>query len=99
MTSSETSTTTNRTINFTVTATGEGSPAKTKTATVSTGKQEANPITGISLSIGGSTTTASVVYGSTVETVVKATFKSGTTNVTITPTSITSSDPTVAQIL
>ena len=89
---SETSTTTERTISFTVTATGEGS--KTKSASVSKGNQEANPVTGISLALAQTT----IVYGNTTTTTVTATYKSGSTG-TITPTSVSSSDTTVAEVL
>lgn len=93
----ETSTTTERTISFTVTATGEGS--KTKTATVTKGNQEANPVTAISLVLkNGSTNTSQVAYGSTVTTEVTATYKSTSTGI-ITPTTVTSSDTTIAQVL
>ena len=93
----ETSTTTERTISFTVTATGEGS--KTKTATVTKGNQEANPVTAISLVLkNGSTNTSQVAYGSTVTTEVTATYKSTSTDI-ITPTTVTSSDTTIAQVL
>jgi hypothetical protein len=95
---SETSAVTPRTISFTVTATGEGS--KTKTATVSSGNQEANPVTGIALSLlNGSTATNTVVYGSTVTTKVVATYKSGSTNQSFASYTITITDETIAQLL
>ena len=93
----ETSTTTARDISFSVTATGEGS--KTKVQSVSSGNQEANTVTSVSLALkNGSTTTTSVAYGSTVTTELTATLKSGSSKV-VTPSSVTSSDTTVATVL
>ncbi len=96
----ETSGVTSRTISFTVTATGEGS--KTKSATVSAGNQEANTVTSIALTLytpGDTSHTAKtqVAFGSTLNTRVMGTYKSGSTG-EITPTSITSSDTTVATV-
>ena len=88
----EKSTTTSRGIEFTVTASGEGS--KTKSVSVSNGNQEANPVTGISLALAQTT----IVYGNTTTTTVTATYKSGATG-QITPTSVSSSDTTVAEVL
>jgi len=97
---SETSTVTSRNISFTVTASGEGS--KTKSASVSTGNQEANPVTGITLSLvtaGDSTNTpkTSVAFGSSLNTRLVATYKSGSTGV-VSPKTVTSSDTTVATV-
>ena len=91
----ETSSTTSRAINFTVTATGEGS--KTASKSVTSGKQEANPVTSIVLKVGGSTGSKTINFGDSATTEVTATYKSGSTGV-ITPTSITSSDTTVATV-
>ena len=88
----EKSTTTSRGIEFTVTASGEGS--KTKSVSVSNGNQEANPVTGISLALAQTT----IVYGNTTTTTVTATYKSGATG-PITPTSVSSSNSTVAEVL
>ena len=91
----ETSSTTSIAINFTVTATGEGS--KTASKSVTSGKQEANPVTSIVLKVGGSTGSKTINFGDSATTEVTATYKSGSTGV-ITPTSITSSDTTVATV-
>lgn len=94
---SETSTTTSREISFNVTATGEGN--KSKTQNVTSGNQEANTVTSVSLALkSGSTTTTSVAYGSTVSPELTATLKSGSSKV-VTPTSVTSSDTTVAIVI
>ena len=91
----ETSSTTSRTINFTVTATGEGS--KTTSKSVTSGKQEANPVMSIVLKVGGSSGTKTINFGDSATTEVTATYKSGSTGV-ITPTSITSSNTDVATV-
>ena len=93
----ETSGTTNRTFNkqFTVTATGEGS--KTASKSVTSGKQEANPVMSIVLKVGGSAGTKTINFGDSATTEVTATYKSGATGV-ITPTSITSSNTDVATV-
>ena len=91
----ETSSTTSRTINFTVTATGEGS--KTASKSVTSGKQEANPVMSIVLKVGGSAGTKTINFGDSATTEVTAKYKSGATGV-ITPTSITSSNTDVATV-
>jgi hypothetical protein len=84
-------------LSFTITATGEGS--KIKTATVSSGNQEANPVTAIELSIGGTTGTKNITFGSSHTTAVKATFKSGASNTAFTKATIESGTPSVVQVL
>ena len=91
----ETSSTTSRAINFTVTATGEGS--KTTSESITSGKQEANPVTSIVLKVGGSSVSKTINFGDSATTEVTATYKSGSTGV-ITPTSITSSNTDVATV-
>ena len=91
----ETSSTTSRAINFTVTATGEGS--KTASKSVTSGKQEANPVMSIVLKVGGSAGTKTINFGDSATTEVTAKYKSGSTGV-ITPTSITSSNTDVATV-
>ena len=91
----ETSSTTSRTINFTVTATGEGS--KTTSKSVTSGKQEANPVMSIVLKVGGSAGSKTINFGDSATTEVTATYKSGASG-TITPTSITSSNTDVATV-
>ena len=83
------------TINATVTATGEGS--KTTPKTVTSGKQEANPVTSILLKVGGSSISKTINFGDSATTEVTATYKSGSTGV-ITPTSIISSNTEVATV-
>ena len=91
----ETSATTSVGIKFTVTARGEG--GKTASKSVTSGNQEANPVTSIVLKVGGSSGTKTINFGDSATTEVTATYKSGSTGV-ITPTSITSSDTTVATV-
>ena len=97
---SETSVVTPRTISFTVTATGEGS--KTKSATVSSGNQETNPVTAITLTLvtagdSGYTPKTQVAFGSSLNTRLIGTFKSGSSG-EVTPSSVSSSDTTVAEV-
>ena len=83
------------TINATVTATGEGS--KTTSNSVTSGKQEANPVMSIVLKVDGSAGTKTINFGDSATTEVTATYKSGASG-TITPTSITSSNTSVATV-
>ena len=83
------------TINATVTATGEGS--KTTSESITSGKQEANSVTSILLKVGGSTGSKTINFGDSATTEVTATYKSGASG-TITPTSITSSNTSVATV-
>ena len=82
-------------INATVTAKGEGS--KTTSKSVTSGKQEANPVMSIVLKVGGNTGTKTINFGDSATTEVTATYKSGSTGL-ITPTSITSSNTDVATV-
>ena len=82
-------------INATVTAIGDGN--KTASKSVTSGKQEANPVMSIVLKVGGSAGTKTINFGDSATTEVTATYKSGSTGV-ITPTSITSSNTDVATV-
>ena len=83
----------------TVTVTAYNTTSTSATATAS--KSISNAVVSISLAINGKTNSTSVVYGSSITAsniVVTGTYTSGSTG-TITPTSVSSSDETVVEVL
>ena len=93
-----TSTNTSRTVSFKVVATGEGTNKTAESAIKTSLNQEPNTVTGLTLTVGGSTNSKTIIFGSSHDAVVSATFKSGETDSNFTLASITSSDTDVATV-